>query len=158
MSSRRPWPIHWTSPLPQSFSPRTLMRLSTRSRTAWASSEASLSVVKDVHSGLLPGSSVLRYEIRYLGIEESRSLLQIARSLHHVREPMKEVVRVVGAGRRFRVVLHGERRPLPVTQALARAVVEVDVSRFPALTLDGGGVDSEAVVLRGDLHAAGGRV
>src|SRR5712691_11664253 len=131
------------------------MRLSTRSRTAWASSEASLSVVKDVHSGLLPGSSVLRYEIRYLSIEESRSLLL---PVHHVGEPMEQVVRVVGAGRRFRVVLDGERRPLAVPQALTGAVVEVDVGGLPSLTFDGCRVDSEAVVLRGDLHAAGGRV
>src|SRR2546425_6206435 len=125
------------------------MRLSTRSRTAWASSELSLSVVKDVHSGLLPGSSVLRYEIRYLGIEESRSLH------HEFHEALEQVVRVVGAGRRFRVVLHGERRPLAVTQALARAVVEVDVGGLPPLASDRRGIDREAVVLRGDLHAAG---
>src|SRR5215510_4027957 len=98
------------------------MRLSTRSRTAWASSEASLSVVKDVHSGLLPGSSVLRYEIRYLGIEESRSLLR-----HRIREPVKQIVGVMGAGRGLRVVLHRERRPLAVAQSLAGPVVEVDV-------------------------------
>src|SRR5712692_1847758 len=118
MSSRRPWPIHWTSPLPQSFSLRTLMRLSTRSRTAWASSEASLSVVKDVHSGLLPASSVLRYEIRYFGIDESllsdrsprtagpqpRDVLRLARRpFHHVREPMEQVAGVVRPRRGFGV-------------------------------------------------------
>src|SRR5207245_1600487 len=67
-SSRRPWPIQTTSPFPQSFSPRTLMRRSTRSRIAWASRDVSLVVVNDVHSGFWPVPSVFRYEIRYLGM------------------------------------------------------------------------------------------
>src|SRR5438552_10484694 len=67
-SSRRPEPIQSVSPLPQSFSPSTLIRFSTRSLTAWDSIESSLSVVKVAHSGFWPVSSVLRYEIRYFGI------------------------------------------------------------------------------------------
>src|SRR3989442_6845944 len=54
--------------VPQSFSPRTLMRRSTRSRIAWASRDVSLVVVNDVHSGFWPVPSVFRYEIRYLGM------------------------------------------------------------------------------------------
>ena len=41
-SSRRPEPIQSVSPLPQSFSPSTLIRFSTRSLTAWDSIESSL--------------------------------------------------------------------------------------------------------------------
>src|SRR5437762_3180552 len=50
----RPWPTQTTSPFPHSCSPRTLIRLFTRSRTACASSETSLTVVNDVHSGFWP--------------------------------------------------------------------------------------------------------
>ena len=53
-------PIQVTSPLPQSFSPSTLMRFSTRSFTACASRLSSLSVVKTAQSGFWPDSSVLR--------------------------------------------------------------------------------------------------
>jgi hypothetical protein len=46
--------------VPQSCSPRTLMRRSTRSRIAWASRDVSLVVVNDVHSGFWPVPSVFR--------------------------------------------------------------------------------------------------
>ena len=49
-----------TSPLPQSFSARTLMRFTTRSLTACASIDSSLSVVNTAHSGFCPVSSVFR--------------------------------------------------------------------------------------------------
>src|SRR2546425_7996675 len=75
-SSSRPLPIHITSPLPQSCSPSTLMRLSTRSRTACVSSDTSLWVVNEAQSGFWPVPSVLRYEIKYVGIGESPSLQQ----------------------------------------------------------------------------------
>src|SRR5205823_14370484 len=59
-SSSRPGPSQVTSPLPHSFSLSTLIRRSTRSFTARASSDSSLSVVNTAHSGFCPDSSVLR--------------------------------------------------------------------------------------------------
>src|SRR5262245_27683947 len=122
-SSRRPAPIHTTSPLPQSFSPRTLMRFCTRSFTAWASMLSSLSVVKTAHSGFCPASSVLRYAIKYLGIGGSLSFL----SAHHFDEALKQVMGVVRAGRGLRMILDREDRQLAVAHALRGAVVQIDV-------------------------------
>src|SRR5215468_12570948 len=152
-SSRRPLPTHATSPLPQSCSPSTLIRRSTRSRIAWASSDASLCVVNDVHSGFWPPPSVFRYEIRYLGMTRSASL-----PAHQIGEAMEQVIGVVRSGRRLRVVLHGEHGPFTVTQPLAGAVVEVLVRRLPPARRHRRRVDGEAVVLRGDLDLAGGEI
>src|SRR5262247_3208647 len=152
-SSRRPLPTHATSPLPQSCSPSTLIRRSTRSRIAWASSEASLCVVNDVHSGFWPPPSVLRYEIRYLGMSRSASLLA-----HQVGEAVEQVVGVVRPGRSLGVVLHREHRPLAMPQPFAGAVVEVEMRRLPPVRRHRRRVDGEAVVLRGDLDLAGGDV
>src|SRR2546422_8619844 len=66
----RPAPTQTTWLSPHSCSPSTLMRRSTRSLIACASSEASLSVVNDAHSGFCPALSTLRYEIKYLGMED----------------------------------------------------------------------------------------
>ncbi len=66
----RPAPTQTTWLSPHSCSPSTLMRRSTRSLIACASSEASLCVVNDAHSGFCPALSTLRYEIKYLGMED----------------------------------------------------------------------------------------
>src|SRR6185369_4756999 len=150
MSSRRPAPTQTTSPSPQSCSPITLIRLSTRSRTACASRESSLWVVKDVHSGFWPTPSVFRYEIRYLGIGRSASF-----DAHEPGEAREQVARVVRPLRCLGVVLHGEDGPLAVPHALARAVVQVQVGRLPARGRERRGVHGEAVVLGGDLDAPG---
>src|SRR5712691_7250761 len=63
---------------------------------------------------------------------------------------MEQVVRVVRARRRLRMVLHGERGPLAMAEPLARAVVQVDVRRLPAVGLGGRRVHGEPVVLRRD--------
>src|SRR5687767_9743296 len=150
-SSMRPLPTHTTWPSPQSCSPSTLMRFSTRSLMACASREASLCDVKEAQSGFWPPPSSLRYEIRYFGIGRSCSFLVCG---HQRREPLEQVVRVVRSRRRLGVVLHREHGPLAMPHALARVVVEVQVRRLPAARRHGGGVDGEVVVLRRDLHAA----
>src|SRR5215813_2105825 len=149
-SSRRPLPTHATSPLPHSCSPSTLMRRSTRSRIAWASSEFSLCVVNDVHSGFWPPPSVFRYEIKYLGMTRSASLLA-----HQIGEAMEQVIGVVRARRGLRVVLHGEDGPFAVTQTFARAVVQIEMGRLPPVSGHRGRVDGEPVILCGDLDLAG---
>src|SRR5205814_7602659 len=144
----RPAPTQITLLSPHSCSPSTLMRRSTRSLMACASSEASLCVVNDAHSGFCPAPSTFRYEIKYFGMEESVSF-------HQVREAVEQVVRVVGARRRLGVVLHAEHGELGVTQALARSVVQVQVARLPTAAGERRRIDGEAVVLRRDLHAPG---
>src|SRR6187402_192888 len=73
---------------------------------------------------------------------------------HFVEELPEEVIRVVRAWCRFRVVLHAEHRLRLVAQALDGAVIEIDVRLLDAwrqrLAIDG-----EAVILRSDLHASG---
>src|SRR6185436_14176738 len=158
----RPSPTHVTSPLPQSCSPSTLIRLFTRSRMDVASSDWSLAVVNEAHSGFCPTVSVLRYEIRYLGMWPIILPLNLdgpwpstVASLHELTEAMEEVVRIVRAGRCFGVVLHREHRQLAVPQSLARVVVEVHVARLPAVRGDRLRVDGEAVILRRDLYLPG---
>ncbi len=93
------------------------------------------------------------------------SLDSLSRRDDHVAEPVEEVVRVVRAGRRFGVVLHAERGDVEAVEALDDVVVEVDVAHLDppealarvAHPIDGG-VDREAVVVRGDLDAARGPV
>ena len=55
---------------------------------------------------------------------------RLRRVAHHVREPVEEVVGVVRAGRRLRVVLHAERRDVEAVEALDHVVVEVDVAHL----------------------------
>src|SRR5687767_3100117 len=149
-SSMRPLPTHTTWPSPQSCSPSTLMRLSTRSLMACASSEASLCDVKEAQSGFCPPPSSLRYEIRYFGMSRSPSFLL---SRHQTGKPLEQVVRVMGTRRGLGMVLHRERGPLAVPHPLARVVVEVHVRRLPACGRDGGRIHREVVVLGRDLHA-----
>ena len=83
----------------------------------------------------------------------------------HVAEPVEEVVGVVRAGGGLGVVLHREGRDVEGAEALDDVVVESDVADLDAavagraveLAVDRG-VDREAVVVRGDLDAAGGLV
>src|SRR2546428_2464318 len=147
----RPAPTQTTWPSPHSCSPSTLMRRSTRSLMAWASSEASVCVVNDAHSGFCPAPSIFRYEIKYFGMEESASF-------HQVREAVEQVAGVVRARRRLGMVLQAEHGQLGVAQALARPVVEVDVRRLPAAAGERGRVHGEAVILRRDLHEPGREV
>src|SRR5256885_6076230 len=144
----RPAPTQITLLSPHSCSPSTLMRRSTRSLMACASSEDSLCVVNDAHSGFCPAPSTFRYEIKYFGMEESASF-------HQVREAVEQIVRVVRARRRLGVVLHAEHGQFGVTQALARSVVQVQVARLPTAPGERRRIDGEAVVLRRDLHAPG---
>ena len=74
-----------------------------------------------------------------------------------VGELLEQVGAVVRAGARLRVVLHAEGRRVEHPQALAHAVVEVDVAHLGAAA-QRVGVDGEVVVLAGDLDLAGGQV
>lgn len=67
-------------------------------------------------------------------------------TFHQLHEPPEEVLRVVGPGRRFGVVLHREERLLGMGQPLDGLIVQVHVRELgeAAQRRD---VDGEAVVL-----------
>ena len=85
-----------------------------------------------------------------------RQLLSAASS-HELAEPLEQVQRVVGARGGLRVVLHAEGASVRRVEAFAGAVVQVHVGRA-RVTREGVDVHHEAVVLRGDLDAAGGQI
>src|SRR5213593_534457 len=149
----RPVPSHTASALPHSFSPSTLMRFSTRSLTACASRESSLSQVKAAHSGFWPVYSVFRYEIRYFGMGSASP-----RAFHECHEAREQIVGVVRPRRGLGVILHGEHGLLAVAHALGGAVVEIDVRLHQPGLLHGREVHREAMVLRSDLDAPGEEV
>ena len=74
--------------------------------------------------------------------------------LHRPHEPLEQVERVVRAGRRLRVVLHGEGPRAGGAEALDGAVVQVHVGDA-AVSRQVAIVHREAVVLAGDLDLAG---
>ena len=92
----------------------------------------------------------------------------VVQPFHQLDEPVEQVAGVVRAGRRLRVVLHGEGRQVQALQALDDVVVQADVRdahppvRRAERAVAGRrhlaverGVDGEAVVVRGDLDLAG---
>src|SRR5262249_3515269 len=70
-------------------------------------------------------------------------------------EPLEQIIRVVGTGRSLRMVLDRKRRQAAVTESLARAVVEIDVSRHPSRAFYRCRIHREAVILRRDLDLTG---
>ena len=64
-------------------------------------------------------------------------------------------MRVVGAGRGFRVILHAEQRQISVAQAFERVVVEIDVREFDFALRQRIGIDGEVVIVGGDFDFAG---
>src|SRR5712692_9551024 len=130
------------------------MRFSTRSLTASASRLSSVSVVKIAQSGFCPVSSIFRYAIKYFGMSGSSPFL----TAHHVDEAGEQVMSVVRARRRLRMVLDGEDRQLAVAHALGGPIVQIDVGLLEPDLRHGLGVDGEAVILRRDLDAARGQI
>jgi hypothetical protein len=50
--------------------------------------------------------------------------------LHHLRELLEQIVRIMRPRRGLRVILHAEQRQVPVAQAFERLVVQVDVGQL----------------------------
>src|SRR5438067_7782559 len=74
--------------------------------------------------------------------------------LNQLEEAVEQMLVVLRAGVRLRVVLDREDRQLAVRQALDRAVVQVDLADEEAGgRVDRRAVDLELVVLRGDVDA-----
>src|SRR4051812_20596096 len=87
----------------------------------------------------------------------------VAVAFDELLEAVEQVVRVVRAGRRLGVVLHGERRRVKAAQPLDDVVVEAGVAHLDTAEVGGRHavqrrVHGEAVVVRGDLDLAGGAV
>src|SRR6202030_3995782 len=74
--------------------------------------------------------------------------------LHHLDEILKQIVRIVRTRRRFRVVLHGEQRQIPVAHAFERGVVQIHVRQFDFALRQRIGIDGKVMVMRGDLDPA----
>src|SRR6266568_3625316 len=70
---------------------------------------------------------------------------------HHLGKPLKQVRRIVRAGRRLRVILDAEERQRLVPQALERLVVQVHVGERDCARLERIRIDRETVVLRRDF-------
>lgn len=77
--------------------------------------------------------------------------------LNEICEFSEEVLRVVGSGSSFRVMLHGENRVLGAADAFDRLVVEIEVSDFSVI---GKGViiGGKAMVLRGNGDLSGAKI
>ena len=78
--------------------------------------------------------------------------------LHHVGELREQVVRIMGTGRGFGVVLHAEERQFFVAHAFVGVVVEIDVSDFHIAGRQRFGIDAESVILRGDFDFLGDQI
>src|SRR5262249_7436262 len=74
--------------------------------------------------------------------------------LHHLHKILEQVMRVMRTGRCFGVILHAEKRQRAVAQAFERVVVQIDVGQLDIALLERIGIDSEVVVVRGDLNLA----
>jgi len=77
---------------------------------------------------------------------------------HQVGELGEEVVRIVRAGRRFRMILHAEQGQILVAHAFVGVVVQVDVRDFDVARRERFRIDAETVILGGDFHLAGEQI
>ena len=110
-----------------------------------------------------PRGIVQRYQGRSFEKKEGRSIPKPRSAaacsslplLHHFAEVFEEVVRIVGAGAGFGVVLHAEQRQGAVAEAFEGVVVEVDVGEVDFSGVEGVGIDGEVVIVAGDLDLAG---
>src|SRR4051812_8871426 len=73
--------------------------------------------------------------------------------LHRLDELPEQVVRIVGAGRRFRMVLHREDRLRGMPETFDGPVVQVEM-RHGDVRRQRVGIHREAMVLRGDFDFA----
>src|ERR1019366_2138884 len=85
-------------------------------------------------------------------IVAARHLLRLP---HQLGEVVEQVVRIVRAGRGFGVVLEAEEGLLAVAEAFEVLVVQIDVGDFDVVEIERVRVHGEAVIVRGDLDAAG---
>src|SRR5450755_4414522 len=72
--------------------------------------------------------------------------------LHDRGEIVEQVMGIVRARRGFGVVLNAENRFTAMPQTFYRIVVQIQVRDFHVRVLQGIGIDTEAVILRGDLY------
>src|SRR5437867_1863942 len=71
---------------------------------------------------------------------------------HHLEKLFKQVIRIVGAGRGFGMVLNAEDRQRAVLHSLNGVVVEIHVSDADIVRVQAFGIDGETVVLRRNLN------
>src|SRR5207244_11106591 len=74
--------------------------------------------------------------------------------VHNFHKILEQVMRIVRAGRSLRVILNTKHRQVSVTHALERVVVQVDMGQLDLALRQAVWIDSEIVVMRGDLDPA----
>src|SRR6185437_7691549 len=75
--------------------------------------------------------------------------------LHHLHEILEQIMRIVWAGARFRVVLHAKQRQIPVPQAFERVVIQINVGEFNFTLRKRIGIHGKVMVVRGDFNLSG---
>src|SRR5579862_6553603 len=78
--------------------------------------------------------------------------------LHHLREAVEQVMRIMRPGRSLGMVLHAEQRQRAMAHAFVGVIVQVDVGDFHIARWQGVRVHDETMILSGDLHMPGGKV
>ena len=85
-------------------------------------------------------------------IAAAAASVQLIDQPHEVAEEIKRIMR---PRRRLRMVLDSDHRLAAMAKALQRLIVQINVSKFHIIFAERIGIDCEAVILRGDLYAAG---
>ena len=75
--------------------------------------------------------------------------------LDHLHEVVKQVMRIVRAGRRFGMILHAEHRLAAMPEAFQRLIVQIDVREIHFVQVQRIRIHREAVIVRRDLHLLG---
>src|SRR2546430_12374886 len=78
--------------------------------------------------------------------------------LHQLQKVPKQIKRIVRSRRGLGVVLHGDDRLAAMPETLERLIVQIDVRELNVALFQRIGIDCEAVVLRGDLHATAAQI
>src|SRR5260370_41333533 len=114
----------------------------------WAPARVTISVSAMVTRIFLMS---LRFSIISRGASLAARTSWLREFLHQIRELREQIMRIVRPGRRFRVVLHAEKRQRLVAHALIGVVVQIDVRDFDLAGWQGFRIDAKAVILHGDF-------
>src|SRR5947209_18155857 len=71
--------------------------------------------------------------------------------IHELNEFVEQVMRIVWAGSRFRMILHAEYGVMSMSKTFERLVVQIDVGDFELVEVERIGVHREAMIVRSDF-------
>src|ERR1700716_3913670 len=78
--------------------------------------------------------------------------------LHHPRELLEQIMRVMWPGRGFRVILDGEQRQIPVSHSFQSRVIQIHVREFDFTVRQRVRIDGKIMVVRRDFNLASGQL